>query len=212
MQPPPPPDAPPPDQPARPKGLGGHILALSRTPYGYLALFGGALLEATIFPWPVEIVLAAMMLDNRRRIWLVTAIAISASVLGGVLFYFVGAYLFETLGQWLVGTLDMKEQFETKRQQFQTAGFWIIFIAAQTPIPFQITTMAAGVAGVAFGPFFAAALLGRTVRYLLMAVPTYFFGPAMRRWWLGLPNWVRTALYLLVAIVFVLSIVYPFLH
>ncbi len=183
---------------------------LVRSRYAYPVLFAGALLESTIFPWPIEFLLAAMMLEDRRHVAPVTAIAVVGSVIGGVIFYFIGAELYDSLGVSLVEGLGMEAAFEDKRQRFQDYSIWIIFIAAQTPVPFQITTMAAGVAGVAFWPFLIAATLARSVRYAMMGVALYYFGPAMRRWWRRIPALARWAIRVGVMIVFVLALALPF--
>ncbi len=194
----------------RPSPLVARFHALMKSRYAYPALFAGALLESTFFPWPIEFVLAAMMLDDRRHVLPVTTIAIIGSVIGGVIFFFIGSVLFESVGAPMVSALGMEEAFELKRQRFQDYSIWIIFVAAQTPVPFQITTMAAGVAGVAFWPFFTAALLARTVRYAMMGGVLYFFGPRLRCWWQGLPRLVRRAAPWVLLIVFFLALVLPF--
>ncbi len=197
---------------SRPRGwFAGRIAALMGTPYAYPVLFIGALLESTIFPWPIEFVLAGMMLEDRRRVPMVTAIAVLGSVLGGTVFFLIGAEFFDSLGRPMVEGLGMEEDFEEKRQRFQAYSIWIIFIAAQTPVPFQITTLAAGVAGVAFWPFLIAALLARTMRYAMMAVPLYYFGPGLRRWWAGLHRGVRVGVQILLVLLFVIALAVPFL-
>lgn len=186
------------------------LTRLARSRNAYWILFGGALLESTIFPWPIEFMIAALMLEDRRHVVPVTAIAVLGSILGGVLFFFIGAQLFESVGQVIVANLGMETAFEAKRRIFQDYSLWIIFIAAMTPVPFQITTMAAGVAGVAFWPFLIAATLARSVRYAMMGVALYYFGPAMRRWWRRIPALARWAIRVGVMIVFVLALALPF--
>ncbi len=178
--------------------------------YAYPVLFLGVLIESTILPWPVEFVLAGMMLEDKRNVLPVTLIAVAGSVIGGLIFYWIGVYLFDSIGQAFIQGLGLEEAFEEKRQRFQDYSWWIIFVAAQTPVPFQITTLAAGVAGVAFWPFFVASVVARSVRYALMAVPVYFFGPAMRRWWRGRPRWLRNVILWTVLAVFVVALVLPF--
>ncbi len=181
-----------------------------RSPYAYPFLFLGVLIESTIFPWPVEFMLAAIMLEHRRHVLPAALIAIAGSLIGGVVFFVIGAYLFESLGQPMIAALGWEADFEDRRQRFQDAGFWIILIAAQTPVPFQVTALAAGVAGVPLWSYFWAAAIGRTVRYALMGVPVYFFGPALRTWWNGLPAYVRHGVLGLLVLVFVVTLVLPF--
>ncbi len=186
------------------------LTRLARSRNAYWILFGGALLESTIFPWPIEFMIAALMLEDRRHVVPVTAIAVLGSILGGVLFFFIGAQLFESVGQVIVANLGMETAFEAKRRIFQDYSLWIIFIAAMTPVPFQITTMAAGVAGVAFAPFLVAAILARTTRYVMMAVPLYYCGPAMRSWWRSIPALGRWTIRIAVLGIFAAALAVPF--
>ncbi len=178
--------------------------------YAYPALFFGVLIESTVFPWPVELMIASMMLENRRHVWPVWAVTVIATVLGAALAYLVGAYLFESLGRSLIDGMGWQSAYEVTRQRFQDYGFVLVLIAAQTPVPFQITALAAGVTGVEPAGFLLAALLGRSFRYALMAVPVFLFGPALKDWWLGSPPWVRWGLIGLGVAVFLMSLGLPF--
>ena len=179
--------------------------------YAYPALFAGVLIESTVFPWPVELMIAGMMLEGRRHVFPVWLVTVTATVLGAGLSFLVGAYLFDSLGAPVIEALGWQDAFEEMRRRFQDYSFWIIFLASQTPVPFQVTALAAGVAGVGIGPFLAAALIGRGLRYALMAVPVYLFGPAIRGWWQTRPAWVRQSVIAAAVIVFIAALILPFL-
>lgn len=187
------------------------MMRLMRSRYAYPALFVGVLIESTIFPWPVEFVLAAMMLDGRHRVLPVALIAISGSIIGAVLFFVIGAYLFESWGLALVQTMGWEAAIEDMRARFRQNSVWVVVMAAQTPLPFQFTAMAAGAAGVAFWPFVIAALLGRTARYGMMAIPVYYWGPAMQDWWARRPALFRQGVRVGLIVIFLAAFALPFL-
>lgn len=187
------------------------IVARMHSRWAYPALFLGVLIESTVFPWPVEFALAAMMLEARTRVLPVTGIAVLGSVVGAGIFFLLGAFFYEGVGQGFAETMGWSEAVEKKRAIFRDHGFWIVILAAQLPLPFQVTAMAAGVSGYALGPFLLAALAGRGIRYGLMAVPVYFLGPSLRTWWRCRPRWVRRAVVGGLLVAFAASLVLPFL-
>ena len=52
---------------------------------------------------------------------------------------------------------------------FTKWGFWAIFLAGFTPIPYKIFTIAAGAAAMALIPFIFGSLIGRGLRFFLVA-------------------------------------------
>ena len=52
---------------------------------------------------------------------------------------------------------------------FEDWGFWAVFIAGFSPIPYKIFTIAAGALNMAFAPFVLASLIGRGARFYLIA-------------------------------------------
>src|SRR5215216_6542627 len=74
--------------------------ATGRHAWAGLAAFTFA--EASVFPIPTDIMLIPMALADRKRAWLLGAWCTLWSVLGGALGYFIGAFLYESLGAWLI--------------------------------------------------------------------------------------------------------------
>jgi membrane protein YqaA with SNARE-associated domain len=55
------------------------------------------------------------------------------------------------------------------RVWFDTYGFWTIFVAGFSPIPYKVFTIAAGVAVLNFPAFVLASVIGRGARFFLVA-------------------------------------------
>ena len=74
------------------------VLHWARTPYGGWALFILSFAESSFFPVPPDVLLAPMTLGNRRKWWRFALSCSLASVLGGVLGYGIGVFLWATVG------------------------------------------------------------------------------------------------------------------
>lgn len=132
----------------------------------YLAALSFA--ESSFFPIPVDVMLAPMCLADRARAWRFAAIATGLSVLGGIAGYAIGYGAFEIIEPWLA---DSKYwgAYETSRDWLDRFGFWVVFIAGFSPIPYKVFTIAAGVALINFPAFVIASLIGRAGRFFLVA-------------------------------------------
>ena len=76
------------------------VIHFAGTPHGSTALFVLSFAESSFFPVPPDVLLAPLTLGAPRK-WLRFALACSiASVLGGVLGYAIGAFLWSMIGSW----------------------------------------------------------------------------------------------------------------
>ena len=124
--------------------------------------------ESSFFPIPVDVMLAPMCVADRTRAWRYALIATVFSVLGGVAGYIIGVGLFEFIQPWLADS-HYWEAYLTSRSWFDKYGFWAIFVAGFSPIPYKVFTIAAGVAALNLPGFFIASLIGRGARFYLVA-------------------------------------------
>jgi membrane protein YqaA with SNARE-associated domain len=132
--------------------------------------------ESSFFPIPPDVVLVPVVLANRDRAYTIAAICTVASVLGGILGYFIGYALLETVGAWLIRLYGMAEGIESFQATFETYGAWIILLKGLTPIPFKLITIASGVAQFSFGIFLLTAAITRAFRFFLIAFLLKKFG------------------------------------
>ena len=144
------------------------------------ALFWVAFLESSVFPIPPDVMLIPMVVANRAKAWLYATICTVGSVLGGVVGYAIGYYLYETVGQWLINVYGLGAQFEAYRAAYNEWGLWIILIKGFTPIPYKLVTIASGAAAFDFWVFVAASVATRGARFFLVAALLYWFGEPIR--------------------------------
>lgn len=143
------------------------VLEWSRHPHAERYLAGLSFAEASFFPIPVDIMLAPMCLAERDKWVRLAAIATVASVLGGLAGYAIGYGMFEVIEPWLRDS-HYWEAYLTSQRWFDTYGFWVVFVAGFSPIPYKVFTIAAGVAVLNLPAFFIASLISRGARYFLV--------------------------------------------
>ena len=144
------------------------VLDWSRHRYAERYLAALSFAESSFFPIPVDVMLAPMCMAERPRAWRYAGIATVFSVLGGAAGYAIGYLAFEAIEPWLAESRYWSA-YETSRAWFDSYGFWAIFIAGFSPIPYKVFTIAAGVAALSFPGFMLASLIGRGARFFLVA-------------------------------------------
>ena len=139
-----------------------------RHPHASLYLAGLSFAESSFFPVPPDIMLAPMALANRDRAWRYALLTTVFSVIGGLAGYAIGVFAFEFVQPWLK-TLGYWDGYLQVRDWFARWGFWAVFLAGFTPIPYKLFTIASGVIAMALVPFVLASLIGRGARFFLVA-------------------------------------------
>ncbi|MEL7297627.1 MAG: YqaA family protein, partial [Pseudomonadota bacterium] len=132
--------------------------------------------ESSFFPIPPDVMLAPMVLADRRKAWFLAAVTTVTSVAGGVLGYLIGSLLFGSIEPWLMES-HYAEAYLRSLQWFQEYGVWVVFIAGFSPIPYKVFTIGAGAASMSFVPFIIASLVGRGARFFLVAGLIFAGGP-----------------------------------
>ncbi len=143
------------------------VLEWSRHRHAERYLAGLSFAEASFFPIPVDVMLAPMCLADRDKWVRLAIISTIASVLGGLAGYAIGYGMFEVIEPWLRDS-HYWEKYLTSRRWLDTYGFWIVFVAGFSPLPYKIFTIAAGVAVINLPIFFLASLISRGARYFLV--------------------------------------------
>ena len=150
----------------------------SRHPRAPWFLGGLSFAESSFFPIPPDVMLAPMSLANPRRAWWFALITTLASVAGGLFGYLIGYFAFDLIESWLRASRYWGA-YEQAVAWFDAWGFWAIFVAGFSPIPYKVFTIAAGVANMALLPFTLASLVGRGGRFFLVAGLMAWGGPRM---------------------------------
>jgi len=136
-------------------------------------LYGLSFIESFIFPIPPDVLLAPIALTKKYN-WLKLALNTTLfSVLGGLVGYTIGLYLFEIS---ILSDLVEEEAFMNVKNLFIDNNVWIIIIAGFTPLPYKVFTVTAGYMSLALIPFIIASIIGRGLRFFLVAAIFHYFG------------------------------------
>ncbi|MUH73110.1 YqaA family protein [Psychrosphaera haliotis] len=143
----------------------------------YLALLTFS--ESVFFPIPPDVMLAPMVISQREKAWFLASITTISSVVGGIVGYMLGAYLYEPVVLPFIEMMNYQDKFATIVGYFDKFGVWIVFLAGFTPIPYKLFTVSAGMLSMTFWPFVVASSIGRGMRFFLVAGILYFGGEKM---------------------------------
>lgn len=169
-------------------------------------LGGLSFAESSFFPVPPDVMLAPMSMAKPDLAWRFATITTLASVLGGVLGYLIGLLAFDVVAP-MVQNAGYYEKYLLAKSWFDDWGFWAIFLAGFSPIPYKVFTITAGVIAMAFLPFVIASVIGRGCRFFMVAGLMAWGGERMERklhHYVDLIGWVAviTVLILLIIIRF----------
>jgi membrane protein YqaA with SNARE-associated domain len=162
------------------KYLYTRALALAASRHAMWAMAAISFAESSFFPLPPDILLIPMILARPRRAWLIAAVCTVASVLGGVVGYAIGYFLFDAVGRPVLEFYHAMDKYEALKAAFAQWGAWIIILKGLTPIPFKLVTIASGVAQFDLVAFVLASLVSRSLRFFLLAALLWRFGDPVR--------------------------------
>lgn len=151
-------------------------------PHAERWLAGISFLESSFFPIPPDVVLAPMCLSRPQAAFRFAFICTVASVLGALLGYAIGYFLFDTVGEPILGFYGYEAQFAAFREEFNANGWLIVLLAGFTPLPFKVITIAAGATAMPLPVLVIAAILSRAARFFLVAGLLWKFGAPMKAW------------------------------
>lgn len=139
-----------------------------------------AFIESSIFPIPPDALLIPMILAAPHKAFRYALVCTIASVLGGLAGYGIGFYLFEAIGQPLVALYGVEDALAGVQENFAENGWWIVLGGGMTPFPYKVVTIASGALGLDAMAFTGASVIGRGVRFFLVAALLWKFGPPIR--------------------------------
>jgi membrane protein YqaA with SNARE-associated domain len=140
----------------------------SRHPCAPWYLGGLSFAESSFFPVPPDVMLAPMSLANPRRAMAFALLTTLTSVAGGLFGYAIGLFAIDAILPWLQESRYWPA-YETAVAWFDEWGVWAVLIAGFSPIPYKVFTIAAGALSMALLPFTIASLVGRGLRFFLVA-------------------------------------------
>ena len=137
-------------------------------------------IESSVFPIPPDIMLIPMVLAKREKAWTYATIATVTSVLGGLLGYAIGYFLYDSVGLPILKFYGREGALDGFIQFVHDWGVPAVILKGMTPIPYKVVTIAAGVAKMNLPAFIGASIIARGMRFYLVAGLLYFFGEPIR--------------------------------
>jgi membrane protein YqaA with SNARE-associated domain len=136
--------------------------------------------ESSFFPIPPDVMLIPMSLARPDRAWFFATVCTVTSVLGGLLGYYIGSALYDTVGLWLIQLYGYGDKVDAFRDAYAQWGSWIILLKGLTPIPYKIVTITSGFAGYDVVLFTVFSFIARGMRFYLLAFLLHRYGPKAR--------------------------------
>jgi len=177
------------------------VIHFAPTRHGATALFCLSFAESSFFPVPPDVLLGPLTLGAPKKWFRFAAACSIASILGGILGYCIGMFLWQQVGPWVFAHLggvgfteDNFAKFETWYDKYD---FGIVFTCGFTPLPYKVCTISAGVAKINFAGFLIASALSRSARFFLVAGLFGWKGEKMRPFIEKYFNWLTLAFVIL---------------
>ncbi|GAH03191.1 unnamed protein product, partial [marine sediment metagenome] len=105
-----------------------------------------------------------------------------ASIIGGSFGYLIGFGLWDSVSPFFFNYIPGFSQigFQNVLMHYQESGFWYVFLAGFTPIPYKVFTIASGVFKLNFVLFLIASTISRSLRFFAVAALFKKFGPDIK--------------------------------
>lgn len=155
-------------------------ISLAEHPRALWALALVAFVESSVFPIPPDILMIPMIVARPSRAFVIAGVAMVASVLGGMLGYYIGAAMFDSIGQPVLEFYGKTERFDEFATRYNEWGAWAVLIAGVTPFPYKVITILSGTTGLSLPVFILSSIIARGLRFFLIAALLWKFGTPIR--------------------------------
>ncbi len=161
----------------------GKVTRLLNTASDRRSLTLGSFLESTVVPVPLEPIVAPLMVRRDANAFIIAFWILVGCTLGALLFYGLGALLFDPVVKPILDSIGQSEGAEAVKEQIGEEGvFWTVFVISFSPAPLQLATLGAGIAQANIVTFLLAIILSRGLRYFGFAAIMHFAGRPALRW------------------------------
>ncbi|SNY90832.1 membrane protein YqaA, SNARE-associated domain [Cohaesibacter sp. ES.047] len=155
-------------------------MSLASGPRAPWALSAVSFIESSVFPIPPDALLVPMVIARRDRAWFYATLCTIGSIIGGLLGYAIGAFLFDQLAQPILSFYGYADEFASFTERYNDWGVWIVLIAGLTPFPYKVITIASGATGLSLPIFIVASIVARGCRFFIVAALLYWLGPPIK--------------------------------
>jgi membrane protein YqaA with SNARE-associated domain len=146
-------------------------------PLGVWGIGGLAVIDSSTIPVPIDALLIDFVAHDHKKFLLYCFMAALGSAIGSMLPYYLG----RAGGELFLLKRINRQRYEQLRDRFEKQEFLAIMIPAMMPppMPVKLFEFAAGVFEMKPVWFFCAILAGKFLRFLIWAVITVTYGPAI---------------------------------
>lgn len=163
---------------------------IAETKWALIALFFCAFADASFLPVPVTTFFLILILINKSRALRYVLIILLGTLTGGVAGYLIGHYAwlkpngeFTGVVQFLMNNIPglSVDLYERVHNLFIHWDFWILCVAAATPIPIGVFSITSGVFDTNIFVFLIATLLSNGLKFLLITYFTLKLSPEVKK-------------------------------
>jgi len=145
-------------------------------PLGPLGLFALAFAESSFFPVPPDVILIPLALINPANALFYGFLATAGSVCGALFGYWIGL----KGGRPVILKFASERRVSQVESYFNKYGLWAVGLAAFTPIPYKVFTIASGAFRVKnVKGFIMVSFIGRGARFITEALLVMLYGEAI---------------------------------
>ena len=158
-----------------------HMFLLAQRPNALWALAIVSFAESSFFPITPLVMLIPMVLARPDRAWVIAGACTAASVAGGVAGWGIGYALYEEVGRPVLDFYGKADAFNEISARFREFGAEAVVIAAVTPIPYKVVTIASGAVNLSLPVLIGASIVGRGIQFFMVAAILWKFGAPARQ-------------------------------
>lgn len=157
------------------------VEGFAEKPYARITVFLHSLADSSFFPVSIDVTFVPIAIARPKRAFQFAIWCTLGSLIGGVIAYFIGMELMSTIGVQIIDFYNAHNAWDdiTKSLSGDVANVSLM-LAALTPFPFAIATLGAGAVQMDFTAFILISLGTRFVRFTILALLIYYFGPAVK--------------------------------
>jgi len=155
-------------------------MSLAATRHAEKSLAAISFIESSFFPIPPDVLLIPMVLADRSKWFRYALICTIASVLGALLGYAIGAFLYEVVGVPILRFYGQEAAFAEIAALYNKWGGWAILFGAVTPFPYKVLAIFSGATGFSIPLLILVSIVGRGLRFFIVSWLLFMFGAPIR--------------------------------
>jgi membrane protein YqaA with SNARE-associated domain len=153
------------------------LMLAALKPLGVWGIGALAVIDSSTIPVPIDALLIDYVANDHKRFLLYCFMAAVGSAIGSMVPYYLG----RAGGELFLLKRINRQRYEQMRDRFEKQEFLAIMVPAMMPppMPVKLFEFAAGVFEMKPLWFFSAILVGKFIRFLIWAIITITYGPAI---------------------------------